>query len=297
MWGRKAKPCRVLYVAAEGESGFAARLLVLRDALGDAGAAFQYIASAAVMGPPSGDLSDAIAAALAMRANLVVLDTLARTFGEGDENTAQDMSAYVGACDRLRTETGAHVAIVHHGTKEGATARGSGALLGAVDLSVRVSKGSEGGASTALIEYCKDDASGAELPFRLRVVELAPDPDGDPRTTCVAEEAEAGAKPRKPLPQVARSALAVLATLILSEGAPIPPGELMPLHAKGVRDDRWRAECEARRLSLAESQKDRDRVFRHAVQALRSAGEIGMRSGWSWLLAPSSGADQGCEIP
>jgi len=297
MWGRKAKPCRVLYVAGEGESGFAARLLVLRAALGDAGEAFQYIAQPAVMGPPSGDLSYVIAAARAMRANLVVIDTLARTFGEGDENAARDMSGYIAACDQLRTETRAHVAVVHHGTKEGATARGSGALLGAVDLSVRVSKGGEGGAAIALVECSKDDASGAEMPFRLRVVELAPDADGDPRTTCRAEAGEAGAKPRKTLPQVARSALTTLATLILSEGEPIPPGELMPLHAKGVRDERWRSECEARRLSLAESQKDRDRVFRQAVQALRGAGEIALRDGWVWLLRTPSSADDGCEIP
>jgi len=40
------------------------------------------------IGPPSGDLSDVIAAAVEMRADLVLIDTLARTFGECDENAA-----------------------------------------------------------------------------------------------------------------------------------------------------------------------------------------------------------------
>jgi hypothetical protein len=195
MWGRKAKPCRVLYVAAEGEGGFAGRLLALRDALGDAGEAFRFIAQPATIGPPSSDLADAIAAALAMHADLVVLDTLARTFGEGDENAAKDMSGFIAALDRIRAETGAHVAVIHHGTKEGGSSRGSGALVAAADLVVKVSKGAEGEPSIAKVENAKDDADGAELPFRLRLVDMTPAPDGEARRTCVAEDVEP-AEPR-----------------------------------------------------------------------------------------------------
>ena len=119
MWGRKGKPCRVLYVAAEGEGGFAARLLALRDALGDAGDAFRYIAQRATVGPPADDLDDVIAAARDMGADLIVLDTLARTFGDGDENAARDMGGFVASVDRLRGETGAHVAVIHHGHEGG----------------------------------------------------------------------------------------------------------------------------------------------------------------------------------
>ena len=53
-----------------------------------------------------------------MNADLIVLDTLARTFGDGDEKAARDMGGFVASVDRLRAETGAHVAVVHHGTKE-----------------------------------------------------------------------------------------------------------------------------------------------------------------------------------
>ncbi|MGK7865612.1 hypothetical protein, partial [Falsiroseomonas sp. E2-1-a4] len=140
------------------------------------------------------------------------------------------------------------------------------------------------------MEAAKDDADGAELLFRLRLVDLPPDPDGDPRTTCIAEEAEGGAKRRKPLPATAKAALSALSNIILLSGEPIPPGELMPLKAKGVREGMWRAECEARRLSMAESDKDRERVFRRAAADLRSAGEIAMRDGWVWLLR--TGDDQ-----
>jgi len=289
MWGRKAKRCRVLYVAAEGEGGFAARLLVLRDTIGDAGDAFRYIAQRTTVGPPSDDLSDVIAAALDMGADVIVLDTLARTFGEGDENAARDMGGFVASVDQMRAETGAHVAVVHHGTKEGGSARGSGALGGAADLIVKVIRGAEGEPNVAKVEAAKDDADGAELLFRLRLVDLPPDPDGDPRTTCVAEEAEGGAKRKKPMAASARQALSALANMILTQGKPLPAGPLMPLNMKGIEEGQWRAECEARRLSLAENEKDRDRVFRRAAKDLRDAGEIAMRDGWIWMLRTVEG--------
>jgi hypothetical protein len=288
MWGRKAKPCRVLYVAAEGESGFAARLLMLREALGDAGDAFRYIAQRTTVGPPADDLEDVIAAARDMGADVIVLDTLARTSGEGDENAARDMGGFIASVDRLRTETHAHVAVIHHGTKEGGSSRGSGALVGAADLIVKVSKGADGGPNTATVEDAKDDADGAALAFRLRLVDLPPGEDGEARQTCVAEEADGAGYRRKPPNGQARDALKTLADLILTEGQPIPPGALMPENMKGVRENRWRAEYDARRLSLAEDQKDRDRVFRRAAKALRDAREIGMRDGWVWML-------RGCE--
>lgn len=297
MFGRRAKPCRVLYVAAEGEGGFEGRLLALREALGDAGDAFQYIAQPTIVGLPGTDLSDLITAALKMRADMVVLDTLARTFGEGDENTAKDMGGFIAACDRLRAETGAHVAVIHHGRKDGGSSRGSGALLGAADLIVRVEKGAEGKPSRAIVEAAKDDADGDELAFRLRVIDLGRDEDGDQRSTCIAEEAEAGANSAKSLPALASAALGALTSLVFAEGQPVPSGDSMPLNTRGIREDRWREECEARRLSFAETQQSRSRVFRKAAQQLREAGQIATRGGWVWLLLPQSSADERHDAP
>lgn len=282
IWGRGAKPCRVLYVAAEGEGGFAARLLTLRDVMGDAGGAFRYIAQRTTVGPPADDLADVIEAALDLGADVIVLDTLARTFGEGDENTARDMGGFVASLDRVREETGAHVAVVHHGTKEGGSSRGSGALLGAADLIVKVSRGAAGEPNIASVEAAKDDADGAALAFRLRVVDLPPGPDGEPRSTCIAEEAEGTVRQAKPLARVARDALKYLCDLIVTEGAALPVGPLFPLNMRGVAEVRWRDECGTRRLSLAEKDKDRDRVFRKAAQELREAGTVAMRDGWVW---------------
>ncbi|WP_187830484.1 AAA family ATPase [Siccirubricoccus phaeus] len=173
LWDFRVKrPRRVLYVAAEGESGFRGRIGALTRELGSPGDRLRYLAQPVTIGPPGEDLQDLTTAALAMGAELIVVDTLARTFGAGDENTAQDMGRFVANLDRLRAETGAHVLVIHHGRKDGGDLRGSGALAGAADLVVKVEKGTtRAEPSTATIEAAKDDADGRALAFRLRSID------------------------------------------------------------------------------------------------------------------------------
>lgn len=76
--------------------------------------------------------------------DLIVIDTLARCFGGLNESSTQDMSKFVESCDSLRMDAfpGCSVLIVHHsGKNEAAGARGSNALLGAVDVEWEVCKG------------------------------------------------------------------------------------------------------------------------------------------------------------
>ena len=55
---------------------------------------------------------------------LIVVDTLARSMGAGDENTAKDIAMFIRNCDLLRQSTGAHVMLIHHtGKDEGRGAR------------------------------------------------------------------------------------------------------------------------------------------------------------------------------
>lgn len=278
---------RVLYIAAEGEGGFNGRVQALRREHGDPGDFFRFIAQPVSIGPPGGDLSDLIAAAREMRADLIVVDTLARTFGAGDENTAQDMGRFVANLDRLRDETGAHVLVIHHGRKDGGDLRGSGALAGAADLIVRVDKGTGADPGVATIEAAKDDADGRSFGFRLHRVSLGADDDGDPRWTCVAQPAEAPASQPTKLPKAAAAVLAILAELVAAEGA--APTGVATGGARAIRDARLREECDSRRVSAAEKATDRARSVRQALADLRDAGRLDMRDGWVWLSASAAG--------
>jgi hypothetical protein len=294
MWGLAARPCRVLYLAAEGEGGFAARLLALRDALGPA-EGFAYIAQRAEVGPPSGDLDALRKAAAAHRAELVILDTLARTFGAGNEDAAQDMGGFVRAADALREPgegfAGCHVAVVHHGPKDEAakTPRGSISLVGAADLVVKITKGAEGTPHAATVEHAKDDVDGASYRFRLATVELPGGDDGEARRTCIAEEAEGGplqrSGARPTLSANARQAVRALADLIGAEGLPLPTGGQWPTSAdlRAVPVERWRAECDTRGLSLAQKPDDKRRVIDRVMTTARTAGAVAVRDGLAWL--------------
>jgi hypothetical protein len=194
------RPLRALYVAAEGESGFASRIVALRERFGDAHDAFQYVAQRVTVGPPSDHLADLIEAARQMRADVIAPDTVARTCGAGDENATKDMGAYVAALDRLRAEAATAggawpaVVVVHHGPKTGEGARGSIALPAAADVIVKVER--RDGGNIAVVEAAKDAEAGATIRFRLRPAELGEDQDGEPRRTCVAEPDEAADRDR-----------------------------------------------------------------------------------------------------
>ena len=290
MWGRKApRPLRVLYVAAEGAGGMGARLRALREALGDDEGRFAIIAQPAQIGPPCEDAETLREAAKAHAADLVIIDTLARTFGDGNEDAAQDMGQFVAECDAIRHETGAAVVVVHHGAKaeDAKTPRGSGALMGAADLILQVKKGAEGAPSVAIVQAAKDDEDGAEMPFRLEVVTVGEREDGTPLETCIAEEAEpgrpggGGAK----LPPAARKALDCLQDMIAEgRGEPLPSGTGWPeaRGLMGVKVEAWRAECDTRGLSLAEKAENRRRAIGDAMTKARQAGAVGVRDGIAW---------------
>ena len=73
--------------------------------------------------------------------SLIIVDTLARSFGAGNENAPQDMGEFIQACDDLMHEFGATVLIVHHTGKDStAGPRGHSALFGALDTVMSMKK-------------------------------------------------------------------------------------------------------------------------------------------------------------
>ncbi|SUE43017.1 AAA family ATPase [Roseomonas gilardii] len=195
MWGREVpERCPALYLAAEGGGGFGHRVAALAREMGEA-EDFLFVPQAIDLFDANADLPAIVEAVKVTGSRLVVVDTLARVMAGGDEDKAAAMGVLVRNLDVIRQETGAHVAVVHHGAKGNSDGpRGSGALLGAADLVVAVS--ASDGEHRAEVTDAKDDPSGSTLAFRLRLVELPPDPSGRPRSTCIAEDMEGGVAPR-----------------------------------------------------------------------------------------------------
>jgi hypothetical protein len=228
-FGRRVTAGAVLYVACEGMAGLSNRLAAFRltnDPPG--GVPFAVVPSAVDLGPDGQDADRIIHAAQQVKTKagqdilLIVIDTLARAMVGGDENSAKDMSSFVKACDRVRVETGATVLIVHHsGKAKQSGARGSSALLGAVDTAIEVEK-STNGVRTAKVIKQKDSADGLELNFTLRRVEVGRDEDGESITSCVVEATDVA--PELPDTTLAAQGLKVLHAALKESGEAAPAG-------------------------------------------------------------------------
>jgi DNA-binding HxlR family transcriptional regulator len=72
---------------------------------------------------------------------LLAVDTVARSFGGGDENSTKDMSIFIKNIDCLRHRLNATALLVHHSGKDSSRgARGSVALAGACDTMMLLSR-------------------------------------------------------------------------------------------------------------------------------------------------------------
>ena len=187
--GRKVKGGLVVYVAAEAGKGIRARIEALhRRYKPEKEPPLVVIPCLVDLFSPNADLKpllaqlEEISKAYGMPIEFVVLDTLARVIGPGDENTARDMGVLVGSVDRIRVTTGAHTQLVHHsGKKKVNGARGSSALRAATDTELEV----EGGAIH--MRKQRNAVVGKKVPFSLQVVHLGEDEDGETVTSCTVD--------------------------------------------------------------------------------------------------------------
>lgn len=197
MWrGRRTKRGIVLYVCAESTRVFIEnRVAALRQEWPAADEADVIVLPLALdlLNEHTGDVDRVIETCrlLALEIGevaLIVVDTLAVTMRGGSENEPKDMGAYVDNVKRIITETGAAALIVHHSGKDEARGmRGHTALLGALDAELAI----EGAADKERILRTGKVRDGDGLidlfAFRLRLVRLGTDPDGDPVMTCVVD--------------------------------------------------------------------------------------------------------------
>ncbi|GGA69092.1 hypothetical protein GCM10011521_04130 [Arenimonas soli] len=116
---------------------------------------------------------------------LVIVDTVARNFGPGDENSTADMTDFIRGCDEIRQSLGCCVLLVHHsGHGDKTRARGAMALKGALDFEYRFQR-DESGVIRVEATKVKDHESPPPMAFKLASVELGADAEGEPIRSAV----------------------------------------------------------------------------------------------------------------
>lgn len=204
-FGRPVTAGSVLYFAAERRDVTDRRIVAMGGAelpVGLVGPAVDLFADREAV-PKIIATVDALAAATGSTCRLVVVDTLSRAAPSFDENSTKDAARLVDRLAKIAEATAATVLFVTHETKSGADLRGSSAILGAVDLALRVT-----GKKSRVAEVVKanDSATGERLTF-----DLISTADGGAVTVTPAGAAKA--PPAPTLPPDARRALEALKSL------------------------------------------------------------------------------------
>lgn len=193
---------------------------------------------------------------------LIVVDTLARNFGEGDENNTADMNAFVAAMDDLRSRyPGSTVLVVHHtGHAEKGRSRGSMAFKGALDAEYQVAK--TDGIVTVKCTKMKEADLPPELAFKLEGVDLGVDSKGKTFGSAVLVPCDAPAAKAGKLSAGKRLALEAFRLAARDNGTKRDSG------FQGVHLEDWRAAYYKK--SPAENEETKRRNFNRVRQDLNS---------------------------
>ena len=201
---------------------------------------------------------------------LVIIDTLNRNFGPGDENSTADMTRFISTIDMtLRARYRCAVMIVHHsGLTATERARGASALRASLDWEYRLQKNADG-TRILTCTKAKDHAEPPPLYFMLETVNLDgwvdPD-DGEVMTSCILRRIIEATVDTKPLSGAKKVALDALVGI----------GE------EHVHIDTWRDAAYAAGVSPTSSREAKKKAFQRAVTDLRAGGYVETQNDYWW---------------
>jgi hypothetical protein len=183
MGNEVTEPGSVLYIAGEGFGGVGARIKACKQHHQTKDGAPIYVIRHQLNLRSSVEDFNALMLAvehlvteLGIDFKLIIIDTLARAFGGGDENSASDMMQFVVTCGHIqKIVQDAALMLLHHSGKDSAKGmRGSSALLGAVDSELELIRFEDSMKGIIRIAKQKDGEDGTRYGFEMVSVELAP---------------------------------------------------------------------------------------------------------------------------
>jgi hypothetical protein len=201
-FGKRVKKRAVVYLAAESHRSIMDRARALEEHM-DTKLDDLFISTCPIdLYDPEGDATAVVDTIKTIERDFnvsvgcVVVDTLARAMGGGDENKTPDMGQFVKHGDLIRSATNAQFIVVHHTGKDSAKgARGSSSLRAATDTEIEVSDPGNGNPKEFKVTKPRDlpgknDVQG----FALKTVDLGLGVFMNRITTCVVEQADAVAQ-------------------------------------------------------------------------------------------------------
>lgn len=265
----------VIYVCGEGFAGIGKRLRVWFGHHGlEACAVPFYVSSSPVAFLDPDSVAEAVEAVQMLvkdigAPRLVIIDTLARNFGPGDENSTGDMSRFVSALDDIRVQFDCAVIVVHHtGLAAADRARGASAFRAALDWEYRLEPKDD--IRVLSCTKAKDHEPPADIAFEPETVDCGwLDEDGNPICSVVLRKVEAPSHGNKEKSLKGASKVAYDTLMDLSTA-----WDVLKQTARPVAIDVWRAESYKRSISPSPEQDSKKKAFNRAVTALRDSGHV-----------------------
>jgi hypothetical protein len=278
--GQRVTQGNVLYLCGEGREGIGRRIKAWELFHGVRAEGFFVSNFAAQLLDHSGP-KDVEAAANEIKAQhgapaLLIIDTLNRNFGAGDENSTQDMTRFVACMDRLRERLHCAVLVIHHsGLGDAGRGRGNSALRGALDFEYCLTPRRNGKTIESLelsCSKCKDHDRPPKVDFKPVVVDLGyVDEDGQQLNSLVLERTETEPERQKekrltPAQQISLEALQAVAG-----------------NTGGAHLEAWRREAYARGISASDKPDAKQKAFVRAVSGLLAEGRVDTRDDYYWI--------------
>jgi AAA domain len=270
----------VVYIAAEAPKSLERRVWAWKNYHGVEHLPLVVVRSAVNL--LDGDTDTIIAELAEIKAKhgriaLVVIDTLARAM-VGNENSPEDLGAFVAACARIRESAETSVLVVHHTGKDQAKgARGHSCLRAATDVELEITAG------CIKVSKNRDGQEGQSYGFKLEQVELGTNRKGRMVTTCVALETDPphGAGKKRKLGPNEQILFDALVKAIADKPDKPPPASEVPAHVQGVTVARWRAT--AMLLLPQDESKRKSEAFNRSLLSLVASGCVCHLAGFAWL--------------
>jgi AAA domain len=224
--GRDVRSGTVFYLAGEGHAGLSRRLRAWEIDTGvslEGAPLFVSKLPAQLMDAENAQIVEQAIKTLSDTNGppvLIVIDTLARNMGSGDESSNADIGTFVAHIDGMRHRLGCTVEIVHHsGHFEADRSRGASALPAAMDATFQMEN--KGGVRFFTQKKAKESEDAAPIPLKLKEVPIGWK-DAKGREICsaviVPADASEQALAGKPMPKSHQDAMQTFYTVAIEKG-------------------------------------------------------------------------------
>jgi hypothetical protein len=297
----------VLYLAGEGFGGIGARIKACKIHHQTEDGAPIYIVRHQLNLRSSAEDFNALMMAVVtlveqtgMEFSLAIVDTLARAFGGGNENSSEDMGAFITAMGKVQEFLNCALMVLHHSGKDAAKGlRGHSSLLGAVDTELELLRFDEQMKGVLTISKQKDGADNERFGFEMVEVEIRPAGLGlsDPIVSLAVQssddthiEPSKASKGNAGKGKNQRLEMLCLEKMVKEHGA---PKYIDGLQRHAIRLELWRQELWSKMGCTDEDKGTFKTAWHRAKQRLIESGEGAIRDDFIWLQFKSSDFEAG----